>query len=655
MSETRRQSFQAPDEQESNTTTTSAPIPVSVNRHHASSARLTIKGHSYDVTFTPTPGHSPSERQASSLGSRPSRTSKLRTNTPEETLTNVLDLANNSDDADNSSESEAVTIQINVQNEHIKQTDESEFLKERRARLAKIQSIADKQPTLNEQDSLIINVDPSEQAPDAEPAQGWLSWGADLVVSSALYAFNAAKSVVIYVWEHPVITGLSIITAAPSALNALAKDPSKIGKEWWDKMPALMRAEAIFYSSASLGINAVMNAFFLPSAWEKLTLSVKSAVTSPAKFIKALVELGFGLGGALAAAAIAYNAFLWMPIGHITAAAPAFISFAVTLASRYIGVKNIFIRVHNFFSKDARAQAETADLLKHINPEHLLEINNILNQVMDKMNTPSDEKHRIQDPTLPLTKEDLDHIARKFVKRLTDFAKAHPDFVHEKTTSEYAAEYAGVIFDLTFASFILGIPSLLTFTQKGYDGVATIAKFAGTDLSDINIWYKRLIGVVPGLASSALYLDSGTKIRTTLTELAKYLYQHPEKIPAALITLSANGLASFSPKNLAEGIANNPNNIIELSPGIPLSTAYIITNAIAGTLVNTNASVTKAFLQNENKTAHDMTLPDLTTHLAKVNESLASDPTITKFKLFNQAVHPVEATQSEQTVDFTFI
>jgi hypothetical protein len=465
--------------------------------------------------------------------------------------------------------------------------------------------------------------------------------------------WGISKRAALYVlWEHPVVSLLSVLTAAPSALNALAKDPSKISKEWWDAMTPLLQAQAVLNAGASLSINTIMNAFFLPTAMEKLKRSLHDAKKSPGQFIIALVEFLLGLGGALAAGAIAYSAFSWLPMGQISASAPALINFIVTWASRYIGVKNVFTRIGNFFNEDVRIQLETADNLNRLNPKYQPLVDNILHNVMDKLTTPTNKTpingkhHRIKDPS-NLTNEDYNAISSKFIKYLTQFAQSHPKLVREKTTAEYAKENAGILLDLTFASFIMGMPAFLTFMEKGWDGIFKIGEFAHADLSKLNVWLERLIGFVPGLASSLMYIDSGTKIRTTLIELAYYLHENPEHIPAALLVLAANGLSGFSPKNLSEGIVNNPHNILDLQPGTPLSTTYIITNAIAGTVVNTNASVTKAFLSGT-KDGYNLTVPHLTTYLSKTNDHTVTEETLHKFRLFNRTINPPAPEEAPQ-------
>lgn len=467
-----------------------------------------------------------------------------------------------------------------------------------------------------------------------ESSPGFLSQAGTI----GLGYIKSMGSGMLYAVKHPIVSGLSLLTAAPPALNALTnpsgKTPDQIGQEWWDEMSGGTRAHSVINSASSLSINFIMNAFFLPTAWAKFTTSIKHIFDGPQQFLDNVFSIIFGLGGAVAAAAIAYNAFLWLPAGSISAAVPAGLSFVVTLASRYIGIKNIFKRIHNLFSKDAQNQTEFAEAIEHINEQYL-------DQVQEKMDNILAEMFKDKALDKPLTPEEFEALAERFTQALSELAEAHPDLIKGKTTGEYITKYAGLLFDLSLAIFVAGIPASLTFTQKGFDGVSTIAKFAGNDISGMDPWLKRLIGLVPGLASGMLYTDYGTKIRGILTDLAKHLYENPKDIPFALLALAANGFSTSGPQNVAAGVLKNPDNIIFMEKDTDLGSTYVILNAVAGGIINGGSSLNKAFLST-NKDAVHVDEKDLAKYLSKVNDHLMSHHVTDQFRLFLDKANHVE-------------
>ncbi|MBX3708843.1 MAG: hypothetical protein KIT56_10140 [Gammaproteobacteria bacterium] len=457
-----------------------------------------------------------------------------------------------------------------------------------------------------------------------EKKSSWSTW----IGNGLVRAGKSTGNGLLYVVKHPVILLTSFITAAPPALNALAnpsgQGPEEISIEWWNKMSDWVRAHSILNGSASLSINAIMNAFFLPAAWGKFKTNIAHTFDSPRDFIDNTFSIVFGIGGAMAASAIAYNAFLWL--GYISASSAAFISFSVILASRYVGVRNVLKRIYNLFNEDAAAQADFADAINHIDEAYLEEIQKKFDEIIVEL-------FADRDHDAPLTEKDFEVIADQFVTVLQELAAAHPDLIKNKTTLEYLSKYAGVIFDFSVAITLICIPSYLTFMQKGFDGVNTLAQFGKTDLDVLDPWFKRLIGLIPGLASSMLYADSATRLRTTIVELAQHLYENPKHIPFAFLTLAANGFAASGPQNVAAGVLNNKANIIGIHPKDILGTTFIVTNALGGSIVNVNTSLNKAFMST-NKDAKHVTERDLAKHLSKVNDYLVSPATANKFKLF---------------------
>src|SRR5579885_1907823 len=718
--------------------------------------QVTRKGHHVDVVLSRTPeSESTMERHTSTTSGHKDKMKDMSRTSHMGEEDSVIEIHSPSSQGVISTTQSKRTFQPNPDSELRKARNKKKNAK-RKARRRKAaehhrdveESLFSENPTsLRREESEGLLSDQSSESEVQEESQGWLSWAWNGVTSGAVFTAKAVGNGLLYAVKHPIVTTLSLVTAAPPALNALAmpsgKSPDKIGTEWWNEMSTWKKAHSIINSASSLAINAIMNAFFLPTAWEKFRKSITHAFDSPKDFIDNLFSIVLGLGGAVAAAAIAYAAFTWLWYGEISAAVPSAISFVVTLASRYIGVKNIFKRIHNLFSDDAKTQAEFAENLEHIKPEYLDELRekfeiileevfeacelyvtdvepqpdeiddlplaansayiryqdklyyvnkankecilldkndkqpidltefdratgiNDFSQLIGRSKVLSLEElarihqitgHEFKHFDSSLTDGEFDHISSKLVDALTELAKAHPDLVSETTTGEYVKKYAGLIFDLSFATILVGAPAYLTFMQKGFDGVNTISKLAGTDLTTIDVWARRAIGIVPGLATAMLYADSGTKIRTTCVELAKHLYENPKDLPFAVLALVANGFATSGPQNVAAGVAANKDNVIGVTPDDAFGTTLIVLNAIAGGVVNGNASLNKAFLAN--KSAMQLTEQDVARYLSKVNDHLVSHSTIDQLKLFNASVKKDKSSGERdllRRVDSTFV
>lgn len=487
----------------------------------------------------------------------------------------------------------------------------------------------------------------------APAQQGWGAWIGGSLYNAASYAATSISNAAGYVMENKIVSATSLGTAMPTALNALVMPsgelPKNIGPTWWDNMSGGLRFHSIANAASALGINTIMNAFFLPTALEKFKNSINKTFNSLKDFSDNTSSIIFGLGAAVAATAIAYSAFLWLPLGSILAGIPALLSFTVALASRYVGVTNVIKRFHNLFSQDANAQVEFADALSHVHEKYLDELQSEFESILLKLEHKKHYEGKPLDINQPLLGEDLEWISRKLTKSLTKLAEAHPDLLKEKATAEYVAKYAGIVFDLIFAIGLVGLPAGGIFMQKGFDGINKIASFCGADFTTLDIWSQRGIGLVSGLASGMLYMDSGSKIRNTLIDLAYHLYENPKEIPFALIALLANGLATSGQQNVAQGVLKDSKNLLGITPGSSSAEILIGLNALGGGVVNTNSSLAKAFLST-NKDAVHINVEDIAKYLSKVNDNLVPHEIAEEFKVFNAKTRHDTDRQDPRTV-----
>lgn len=496
-----------------------------------------------------------------------------------------------------------------------------------KARRARARDLEQGHP--EEREALIANDHEAinAQAPESDaPSPGFLSQTGSLLTGYAKAFGNGLLQAV----KQPITTILAASTAAPPALNALSnpsgKTPDQIGQTWWDEMSNLTRVHSVVNTASSFSINFVMNSFFIPTAWNKFRTSIVHIFDNPQQFFDNVFSIVLGLGGAVAAGAIAYNAFLWLPYGAYVAGVPAGLSFIVTLASRYLGIKNIFKRIHNIFSKDAKNQSEFAEAIEHIKEDYLDELQVKLDDILADM-------FKAKATDKPLTPEEFEALTVRFTQALNELADAHPDLVKDKTTCEYIAKYTRILFDISLGLFIAGGPIFLTYMQKGFDGVKILAGFAGNDIDTMDVWLKRLIGLIPGTASFLFYTDYGTKISGIMTDLIKHLYENPRDIPFALAALVANGFSASGPQNVAAGVVKNENNIAFMEQGTPLASTYVILNAIGGGIINSGSSLNKAFLSTQKDAIH-LDEKDLAKYLSKVDDHLMTHEITDQFRLF---------------------
>lgn len=438
------------------------------------------------------------------------------------------------------------------------------------------------------------------------PIQSWQA----LISQKGAAFVNSTLQTGRYIITHPFSLGLSIVTASPTALNALAspsgKSPGDLNAQWWPEMSNLQRAHSIASGTSGLLINTIMSALFLPTALETFRRNIGHVFDSLEDFLDNTFAIILAIGGALAAAAIGYSAFLFLPFGAVTAIIPALLAFGVTLAQRYVGIKNIFRRFRNLFNKDAKTQTELADIAKHVKHAHLEEIDARLKVALASILA---SPGRSQDQ--PLTEQDYEKLMVELASILHTLKEAHPDLINDKTSLEYLHQYIGIVFDITFAALVIFPPSFLVHMQKGFDGVNTIAKLATQNpLPNMSTLLKCLIGLDPALASGLLYANQALNLRSTLIDTVFYLYQHPTSIPQALVLLTANYFASEGMKNVANGLVANPDNLFGLKPESIPSQLLVSGTQAGGAVVNTTATLAKAF-QKPMPVAKDVGLKDV--------------------------------------------
>lgn len=430
------------------------------------------------------------------------------------------------------------------------------------------------------------------------------------------------------IFKYTSIYIIAAIAASPTAFSALVgpsgQGPEKIGSEWWNDMSIARRILCVACGVSSEAVNTIMNALFIPVAFDKIKASLAD-IGIPAQAAKSIAALLLGIGGGIAAGALSYSSFLWLPVAALSVI-PSTIAFAITFASRFIGIKNIFNRVSNLLNANVRLQKIFADKLAHINDNRIEEAEAKLKAIIT-------ETFPDKNPDEPLTEAEYQSVIEKLAERLNAMDDLYDDLIKDTTTTEMLLKYSGLIIDLITAVSIL-TPAFVTFSQKGFDGVNIISKLvAGTPLTDLHPAAKVGIGAAPGLASAMFYTSAGMDFRGNMVEVFKYLYQHPTSIPGALGLLTANAFASFSMSSVAQAVIDKPDNIYHLANNA-YGTTYLAAQTAGGLIVNLNSCVVKAYLSNPEPAAKDLTVAHLAKRTSGEDHPI-SDVTATALRQFN--------------------
>lgn len=457
-------------------------------------------------------------------------------------------------------------------------------------------------------------------------------------------AISPVTATASYIYRNPGSSVLAVAASAPTALNALTAHPADIGAKWWNEMSTLNQAHAITNGISSLTINTVMNAQFMPEAVKKAS-EVKHTFRSSADFIDNTLAIILAIGGAFVSAVIAYNAFLWLPLGVALAFVPAALSFIITLAQRYDGIKSIFRRIRNWFDKDVKTQLELVRDLKHIHPAHKEKIEAEFNTAKNDLL----KKHK--DISQPFTHEEYEQLMSDMAFILSNQNISTINALITETSSlEWMLDNAAFCFDVLFALLVIAPPALLTFADKGYQGVNLIANLiTHANLPNMNILLKCLIAADPGIASALLYANSALNFRAILLDTLYHLYQYPKMIPFGLLLLAMNVFASESMLNVALGVVNNPDNLTGLKPDTPISIADSRGMQVGALVVNLGSSSKKA-CPFPLPAARDVTIKQVADYFSQPNEHRICNKTgvsVRSSRFFQQKT--LEAKQRAET------
>lgn len=425
-------------------------------------------------------------------------------------------------------------------------------------------------------------------------------------------------------WHKAIKPGLlystSFITALPNGLLSLlapthAAPQKLITLSWWRSLSTGQLIHSLANGVASLSINIIMNLLFFPLAADEFYRNIKTFRHHPGKNISAIT---LGGAGALGAAAIAYMAFTLFPDtlgGEILACSAALVNFVIYVATRYIGATNVLKRIANLFDDDIQTQKEFITLLDHLNPTHCPMLNDTYQQIHQHI-------FASYPNAVEAKEEDLQLLAEALARALSEYAEMYPDLINNPSQCAKLINGLLTFFDLTMAIALVGGPAMLTFSQKAFEGVQKIGElWASQSLTDLNVWTKRTIAFVPGLASGAFYGNFGFDFRHLIIDFAKTIYHDPKPkdILFAALLLIGNVLSASGMQNVATSIVKDENNIVFVADNA-YGLAFIMLNALGGFVVNSASTFKKAFLSTKTTPDSVASISSLADHFRRTND-----------------------------------
>ncbi|MFZ2315681.1 MAG: hypothetical protein WAW86_08515 [Gammaproteobacteria bacterium] len=459
-------------------------------------------------------------------------------------------------------------------------------------------------------DALLLDgaeAEPALHEENQPEAEGWLSY----LVKKSILAIS------------------SIATAIPNAINAFCGadfSPSDI-KNAWSRMDPKEKGFSIARGVSSLSINSIMNLIFLPEAITVFIHGFKNIKSEPFRFITA--NLG-ALANALAAFALAFAAFQVLG-GNVVATMFAIFNSTISYAQCFAGMYSIFNKVISAFDKSAQVQEEAVNKFEALKDEYLADLQA---EIDSTWNNPL-YKNASKEERLAL----LGDLFIRLNTKLFELAPVQYQASHQNN----AAKYAGLVFDLAFAT-IISVPTLLTFTQTGFEGFSVLEKLItkGSKFDHMHPILKAAIGAPSGIVSAAFFALHAFEARRVAWDIMQKFYQEPKRfIPLHILKIIPlavfNYFASGGMANVGRQITEN--NFLHI-PGsdTTIGKIFIYGNQLAGAVINSKTTAWKVLLDN----------PDLL-------DSLGAKPSVKDVgAFFKDAVnHPISA-EHAQTLSTLF-
>jgi hypothetical protein len=376
---------------------------------------------------------------------------------------------------------------------------------------------------------------------------------------------------------------VSLIASGANAINAMMnpsdKQPKDINSEWWENLSTRDRTEAIWFAVASLLVNFILAYDSIPEAFHTL----KTSVTKPHKTRQEKFDLGvtvtLGLSAAVASSAISFGAFTWL--NTTVAKIVAFAALLINFTTRYVGVKNLGNRVRSGYDSDTQAIHQFIRDMNNIKRRYRNITDMLVKQSYDRAG------NKINDKTIAYFANRM-FILRRIIEEKND------NIIHTNNRLDIAWHYLLLGLTGSLAS-IVGLASLPTFDQKGFDGLNAIT---GGYLKFLPAGARGFIGFPPGAATAMLYAVSALDLPNLTVNTAKDLWHDRDGIKFLFFLFLgiANVYASSSMENVSKGAMQSPDWIFSfLVLGTFLGKTVVNLNRVGGGATNTKASFLKFF------------------------------------------------------------
>ena len=223
--------------------------------------------------------------------------------------------------------------------------------------------------------------------------------------------------------------------------------------------------------------------------------------------------------------------------------------------------------------------------------------------------------------------DDVDHerIFGELVKCLMKFDKLPQDPNHPLYKSRHWSEYA-LYYTHTMAQITLGVigggVTAAIFAQNGFNAINYVSQWTtGNNLSYLDVWTKRGMGIASGIGPGTLYAISiALSLQHYATTLPLYFWRNKSEFAplfCLLVTLITQYFASNSPRSIARNAVIQPNNILGVlaSPSMQNTTETIM--QVAGGMTNF-APMLRSFAHHFNN-KDKPTVAEIIGHFADVN------------------------------------
>lgn len=411
------------------------------------------------------------------------------------------------------------------------------------------------------------------------------------IINSAICGWPKTENRLKWFTKQLIQHSGAAITAAPTAIQSLRliKPSDQLLIQWWATLSNVQKGLSVGMASCSFIVNYELFIVYANNLLNRLK-RVYENLKDPKEIVAAGLSILLGLTGAIPAAVIAYESFVWLPYAVYLFTGAAFSIYGI---SRTVGTAETFERL---FSREIiNLQKDVVEKIRLLTPAGRNALDETLQHTLAELSLEPNEK---------LTEEKFQIIFREMAIALYNLIEAHPDdlgdYLNEddKSILEKTLGYAGTAFD-SAAFAVTWAAAFITFAQKGATGAALLG-----------IPAEETLGTVSSLASANLYAITAMNMRTLTYDAIKYASRHTKDIPWLMFKFSINAVAATSPYNVASKVLGE-DNIYHIPNHLWIYHPFTAINAFGGFAVNFVGTLKEC---EERITASQVNLENLAEH-----------------------------------------